>query len=186
MKRHVLTVVLLFLLTCLCACQGIDDSSSTYIYDVEYNGTVYTVDYQTMTIAAGGERYHFQVSGGSARSRFEVTYPDGSTYWWEEDGMGGAGGWSDDYDPARYVPGDTLWKVLEQSAPSRRNTGGNPLLGLLLLAVGIFHAAAPRAAWFLARGWYYKDAQPSDLALSLNRVFGVIFGLAGVGCLFFG
>ena len=76
--------------------------------------------------------------------------------------------------------------MLEQSAPSRRNTGGNPLLGLLLLAVGIFHAAAPRAAWFLARGWYYKDAQPSDLALGLNRVFGVMFGLAGVGCLFFG
>lgn len=184
MKRHVLTVVLLFLLTCLCACQGAGSSRS--IREVEHGGMVYTVDTQNMTIAAEGEVYRFQVSGGSAGSRFEVTYPDGSTYWWEEDGMGGAGGWSDDYDPARYVPGDVLWRVLEQSAPSRRNTGGNPLLGLLLLAVGIFHAAAPRAAWFLARGWYYKDAQPSDLALGLNRVFGVMFGLAGVWCLFFG
>ena len=52
------------------------------------------------------------------------------------------------------------------------------LLLLVLLGIGIFSAAYPYGAWYLERGWYYKDAEPSDAALLFNRVVGILL-LAG-------
>ena len=46
--------------------------------------------------------------------------------------------------------------------------------------MGIFNAAAPRAAWYLSYGWRYKDAEPSDAALVVARLGGAAAITAGV------
>jgi len=95
----------------------------------------------------------------------------------------GHGGWSDDYDEDRYVDGDTLSDVLLKKAPKEVNSG-NWLAALIIAIVGIFNIVSPYSAWYLEYGWRYKNAEPSDTALGLNRVVGVIAVVAAVVLLF--
>ncbi|MGN0250750.1 MAG: DUF6199 family natural product biosynthesis protein [Oliverpabstia sp.] len=46
--------------------------------------------------------------------------------------------------------------------------------------MGAFNTAAPSVAWYLEYGWRYKNAEPSDLALGLNRVGGIIAIIVGI------
>ena len=112
MKRAAVLISLLCLLL-LTAC----GQEGTSVYDVEYDGETYTIDEENQTITHEGAAIQVEFIRGSG-SGYEVTftYPDGSTYWWDwsDSGMG-AGGWSDDYDPERYVDGWTLQSVWEQS-----------------------------------------------------------------------
>ena len=51
---------------------------------------------------------------------------------------------------------------------------------LLIIAVGIFNMVKPESAWYMEYGWRYKDAEPSDLALTVNRFaggFAIFIGL---------
>ena len=48
----------------------------------------------------------------------------------------------------------------------------SPLLIGLMLIIGIVNLIWPRAAWELTRGWEFKDAEPSDEALTLTRAGG--------------
>lgn len=51
---------------------------------------------------------------------------------------------------------------------------------LLLILLGLFNLIFPRAAWFLEIGWKIRDSEPSDGALILHRVIGVILCIAGI------
>jgi len=56
----------------------------------------------------------------------------------------------------------------------------NGLMGFVFLILGIIMTASPYTGWYLSTGWRFKDAEPSDAALFMNRVsgvIGVIFGL---------
>lgn len=46
-------------------------------------------------------------------------------------------------------------------------------LPIVLYLVGIFAIVAPEKVWYVERGMYYKNAEPSDAALFLNRASGV-------------
>lgn len=173
MKRLYGLILAGFLLLTLSACAQKPHSST---YTVTRDDTVFTVDQQNRTISDGEHTYQFTVSGNSSGYEFEITYPDGSTYWWSVQRSGGIksgyGGWSDDYAEGRYVAGDVLVDVLEKDPPLRVPDKNIPLI-LLLLAVGIFNTASPQTAWYLEHGWRYKNAEPSELALVLNRLGGI-------------
>ena len=187
MKRLTRMAALLSLLALLLltACGG---QGSASVYDVEYGGETYTVDEENQTIAHDGAEIQMELTKGSG-SGYEMTftYPDGSTYWWRwsDSGMG-SGGWSDDYDPERYVDGWILQSVLEQSRPGSLSSsrGANLLPGLLLILFGAAGAAVPRAVWYLSSGWRYKDAEPSDLALLVHRFGGGVMLVLGLLLLF--
>ena len=70
----------------------------------------------------------------------------------------------------------TLKRVLERSpsAKSEKKSTKNVGLILVLLFVGGINTAFPQAAWYLETGWKIKDAEPSDAALTWNRVGGVV------------
>ena len=53
-------------------------------------------------------------------------------------------------------------------------------MALLLCGVGIFNLAAPKARWYLSYGWRFKDAEPSDAAITLSRIGGGIAVVIGV------
>lgn len=179
MKATVFAVLMLALsLFVACAKQEQSDT-----YTVTLGNTIYTVDTQNNTISDGSNTYGFSVSGSVTGYDVEITYPNGSTYWWHEDnsgtGLSGYGGSSGDYDTSLYPDGDTLKSVLKEQSP-RQTSDKNGFLIFLLLAVGIFNTVSPRTAWYLSYGWRYKDAQPSDAALVIGRISGIAALVIGV------
>ncbi|MDA8216874.1 MAG: hypothetical protein M0Z94_04575 [Dehalococcoidales bacterium] len=55
------------------------------------------------------------------------------------------------------------------------------LFALVLLGYGAFAALSPRSIWYLSEGWKFRDAQPSDLAMVLYRLSGVLAVVVAIG-----
>jgi hypothetical protein len=51
--------------------------------------------------------------------------------------------------------------------------------GFIFMIIGIIGAMFPRAAWYMSEGWKFKDAEPSDAALIMNRIMGIVFAIIG-------
>lgn len=51
---------------------------------------------------------------------------------------------------------------------------------LILILLGLLNLLKPEVSWYLSDGWKFKDAEPSDLALGLARVVGVIMIIVGL------
>lgn len=164
----VLTFLLLLLLT------GCREKPSP-IRTVTYMDQEYTLDQEKQTITHSGDVYHYQFSG----NEITLEYPNQATYSQTDYGGSIASGWTENYDDARYVSGDVLIGVLYADSPPSRRTG-NPLIGLLFLAVGLWNAISPYSSWYLSHGWRYKNAEPSDLALGLTRAGGIFAILLGI------
>lgn len=164
----VLTFLLLLLLT------GCREKPSP-ICTITYMDQEYTLDQVKQTITHSGDVYHYQFSG----NEITLEYPNQATYSQTDYGGSIASGWTENYDDARYVPGDVLIGVLHADSPPSRRTG-NPLVGLLFLAVGLWNAISPYSSWYLSHGWRYKNAEPSDLALGLTRAGGIFAILLGI------
>lgn len=182
MKRCLATILGIWLLFSLCSCVATDTSASS-TYTVNKNGIDFIVDPDNRTISDGKHTYQYDLTVGSGNYSIDITYPDGSTFWWSTQSSGGTttgfGGWSDDYDEGRYVDGHTLCDVIKERVPQPAGNS-NIFLVLVLLAVGLFNAIWPRAAWYLEYGWRYKNAEPSDLVLGLNRFGGIIVIIVAV------
>jgi len=183
LKKLAFFACLLCVLLVCSACLEQHDST----YEVTLNHRVFTVDSTARTIECEGQVISYTYSGeGSSGIRYEFTYPDGATYWWVDRDFAGHGGWSEDYDESIHIPGDDLIQVLN---PGKNKTkadekSGNPFIGLLLIALGLFNALAPQKAWYFSRGWYYKNAEPSDAALGWFRFSGIAIIVIGVILLF--
>ena len=167
------------LILSFCACAEKTETDSYAPYTVEYNHTVYTVtpaDGMTGTISDGTDTYSYQYELRFRGYRVKFTYPDGETYTWTDDGNSMSGTTSPGFDFEKYPDGWTLSDILLQnsSAKNARKTEKNVGMILLLLIVGVINTAWPQAAWYLETGWKIKDAEPSELALGVNRVVGVV------------
>lgn len=149
------------------------------VYTVEKNGSAFLVDADNQIISADGNTYRYDFSGDSSSFNITITYPDGSTYWYSQSDGAGYGGWSDDYGKGNYPSGDTLVDVVQERAPKRVNVR-NIAFALIIIALGIFEVACPEAAWYLSRGWQYKNAEPSEAALGFARVGGVVAVILGI------
>lgn len=182
-KRFVFVISLLLAIASLLltACGSGENSN---VYEVEHNGKVFTVDQVNQTITVDGYICSFEVSGGRNHMEFNVTYPDGSTYWWSQGGGVGQGGWSEAYDPDRYVAGDVLWDVLSMDRRADENDSGKYIgPGIFLILLGAVNVAGPHMMWYLGYGWRYKNAEPSDMALIAERAGGIIAIVFGAICL---
>ena len=168
MRKQLFLIFNLLALVFLCSC-----SMSNKTYTVEVHGREYVVDRENKTISDDWHTYEYTFSGNRSSYRVRITYPNGAEYWFDQTGAMGTGGWTDGYGEKKYADGDTLCDVLLEKAPKEGATE-KVLASLFLLAVGIFHVAKPEAAWYLEYGWRFKDAEPSDSALALNRFGGVV------------
>lgn len=59
------------------------------------------------------------------------------------------------------------------------------LLALPLIIFGLIGMFSPETSWQIEYGWKFKDAEPSEAALIMNRVFGGIMVIVGIFALFF-
>ncbi|MBQ8683926.1 MAG: hypothetical protein IJ518_05365 [Clostridia bacterium] len=172
MKRRMLFSILLLILCLLAGCAAGGNAPATY--SLEYEGVTYRVDTQAGTLSDGTHTYTYTFSGNSRSYSVEILYPDGSSYWFRMDAGVGQGGWSDDYDDSRYTDGDTLCEVLRQKAPAPPRDAPPIAVILVMVPIGLFSLLAPQAAWQLEYGWRFKDAEPSDAALVLQRIGGAV------------
>ncbi len=172
-------LALLICLAFLAGCQRAESGP----YTVEKDGVVYTIDMEQGTVSDGKETYQFTFFSKSNGYRLEIMYPDGSTYWWEQRANMGSGGWSEDYDETKYASGWDLQDVLTEGRKPAKEK--NVVLILLLLIVGGLHTAKPDAMWYLQYGWRFQDAKPSEEALMVNRLGGVLALVVAVLLLLF-
>lgn len=180
MTKRTLCLVGALALLLLCACER---ESVGNIRTETVDGVTYTIDTEEGTISDGRFTYLYTIQGNS----ITITYPNGAEWWMDYRNNIGAGGWSDNYydsvSEAGYPDGYTLERLV--FSPQRSSEqGGSPLLGFLMIILGIFNLASPRTAWYLSYGWHYKDAEPSDVSLALARVGGGVLVLVGVIMLF--
>ncbi len=163
----------LALLCLLCACGSVRQP-----YSVTVRGQDFLIDAENQTISFGADVYRYAINGRVTT----VTYPNGAEYVYERNsgGLGGSASWGDAYDETRYIPGGTLIEALSAEMPDGENGGGLWFPALLLSAVGLWNLLAPRSVWYLSRGLWYKNAEPSDVGLTLIRVSGGVVTAVGV------
>jgi hypothetical protein len=191
MKR-LTAILLIVLLTVAFAACGSEREPVSKMVKTTIGGQEMTVKFEPGNISAGTiesakGRYTFAYDHSGS---LKITYPDGSSCTYRKAQNAGSVSASLDFNPTSkgYPDGMTMaWGIehamdLAQGGP-KRNGGPNPLIAIFLLAVGAFNALAPRAAWYLSRGWQFKNAEPSDAALTLYAMGGVILLIAGVICL---
>lgn len=189
MKRFYFWLLAMVIALALCAC------GKPAVYDVVLDEGTFTVDTENETITYGTYVIQYDLTGKSGGVRTQFTYPNGSTFYWESSGGMGHGGWSDGYDEARYVAGETLLDVLEAEAEEAahgayklRSAGmyiGAFLIGLLFVAIGTLYVRMPQKFWRVRWGWQYKNAQPSEKGLEITRSGGIgliVLGTAVMVC----
>lgn len=162
MKRTFCIFLLLALLLTGCASKN----PTEHRIDIDGNIRTVTLDPAAQTVTDGDDVYHYTVNGND----LQITYPNGAVY--EESGSSIS--WYGNYDSERYLSGFLLSNVI-QSTRSSPDEPAPLICALLLFALGLFGIVSPRGMWYLSYGWHYKDAEPSDTALTINRVGGVGF-----------
>lgn len=60
----------------------------------------------------------------------------------------------------------------------------NILVGLFAIMIGLINVVSPETGWHLSYGWRYKDAEPSDAALTSGHIGGVVAIVIGIICFF--
>lgn len=185
--RIIAYTLLCLLLFSACAAPA----SEAKVETVSVDGATLAVTFDPGTLSAGT----IQTEHGQYTFRYEspdtivIQYPDGYVY--EQTNISGGIATPADYDGAEriakgYLDGFSLVWGIEGAADQARNTragsGPSPFLALLLLGLGAWNLFAPKSAWWLARGWWYKNAEPSDLAIAAYRIGGVCLLIAGVIC----
>ena len=175
MKKIFAVMLCILLGISFCACAA----SKPSVYTVRRDGAELTIDRANRTISDGTHTYSYSISGDSGGYSIQITYPDGSSYHWSVQSSGngasfGYGGGSKDYSDERYVQGETLCDILEDEIPEESDPM-QILLIIVLLAVGVFNTVSPHTAWYLENGWRFKNAEPSDLALGMTRLAGIVF-----------
>ena len=177
MKRLFLWIAVGLSVLALCGCRSQENN-----FDFTYSEKTYTVDAEEGTITSEEGVYRFALSGSDRdHVSLDITYPDGSQYHWSKSGSAESGSWSTDYAPedSGYVPGEALWDILTVRLTREPGRSGHPVLALLLLAVGAFQAITPQTAWMLSDGWRFKNAEPSESALTAHRAAGIVMIFAG-------
>lgn len=153
------------------------DGHDAVISFLEGNHSEGTIDVNNFT-------YKFAYSMDGSLS---IVYPNGYTY--SQRDVGGAIAVSADYDAKEveelgYIDGFSLARAISSASDSGnasgKSGGVSVIASLFLLAIGIWYVADPRSAWWISRGWWFKNAEPSDSALMLYRMGGCILVFVGI------
>lgn len=173
MKRSILIIFSVIVLLFQTACSS-QEVSNPNVYTVTKNGVDYTVDNENKTITDEENIYYFTVNN----DKITIIYPDGSSYGWTRTENGGYGGYSLDYDEEKYIAGNVLYDILIDGNPDRNSrtitNSGNVFAAIILIIFGIWNLISPESLWYLNHGWKYKNAEPSEIALAVGRVGGIV------------
>jgi uncharacterized protein YjeT (DUF2065 family) len=172
MKKTIALVLALLCLLSLCACAKVKDN-----YTVRVWGEKLEVNRGKHTISDGTHTYSYKEIYGTDDPEFVIYYPNGSTY----DSLGNR--YNGTFDGS-YVAGDTLYSAIKKGISTPINPS-KLLVCLVCIVCGLIGIISPYTAWKMSIGWRFRDAEPSELALNMERLGGVIAIAIGVIVLIF-
>ena len=183
-----LTSILLLLLCFNLLFSGCAKETATSVdYFTTVNGQDITISFPAGTRSEGSIKsdngvYSFSYSDDGS---FSVVYPNGDSYSHRNINGGVASSADFDYDKIialGYIDGLSLERaVQEASRPVSSSTKAvSPILSALVVAVGVWFTWKPKSVWWLARGWMFKNVEPSDLAFGVYRGIGIIIVTIGI------
>lgn len=182
MKHFWILIPLLILALLLSGCGKQNTESYEYRFSRNNQVITLTVNPAEQTILNGTDVYDYVTEKHGSITSYVLTYPNGATYHWTATEHGGAGGWTDDYDETKYIPGDFLVDALQQSvdqsAPRQKNE--NVGIGLLLMGLGAVNFFIPHLPFYLKYGWAVENAEPSDAYITFTRIGGALCAVAGL------
>lgn len=147
------------------------------------DGKELIVNQDEQTIFDGQHTYSYDLSGNKDDYHVTITYPDGETYYESLSNGQGHSGWSNGYNEAAYTSGSKLVNCVIDLLPQPAKQS-MALPGVLVLIIGLFSAIFPRGVWQLSIGWLFRNAEPSDAALTMSRVGGIVLVILGLVALF--
>ncbi|MEA5010421.1 MAG: hypothetical protein VB100_01695 [Angelakisella sp.] len=189
MKRLFILIMVMLMFFSFTACGK--DAVEPLVKEIEISGQTGTMTFDQNTYSAGtitmenGEyRFIYDIDG-----TVTITYPDGYIYT-QKNINGGIATPADysalDVEAKGYIDGLSLVWGIESAMDyeSRGNSNSaSPLLAIILMGLGTWVLFAPNRAWWLARGWWYKNAEPSDMAIGFYRVAGGLLMMVGIICM---
>ena len=172
-KTLILLPSLLLTLTMFTACTALHGTRK-----VEKDGTTYEIDRQKGIISDGNYTYKYSYSTYDGKYTIAITYPNQSQYMRSSDGKVT---WIGSGTTIIYTEPEILSEVIIENTPKQADPENIIwwILGIGAIGVGIFLMRAPRAAWEMSYGWRFKNAEPSDEALDVNRGVGMLALIAG-------
>lgn len=132
------------------------------------------------TITAENGTYSFSYSMDGTLS---IIYPNGYTYSQKDMNGGIASSWpyNETAEELGYINGSSLAWSMSSASGSNTDAKKVPVIvSLLVIAVGIWFICSPKNIWWLSRGWWYKNAEPSDLGLVVYRLVGCALTFIGI------
>lgn len=175
MKKFALILLFIMLFSMLSGCSN----SRT----VTYNNREYTLNTAEKTVTDGTNTYRYELDGTESHPSVKIIYPDGSSYYSVKQGNAYISGNSDDYGNYGYTEGGILCDIVFEGT-AEKTDAKVIILSLVLIAIGVISIIAPRKMWYLNYGWRFKNAEPSDVAIVLNRVCGAVLVVIGLVFIF--
>jgi len=112
-----------------------------------------------------------------------IIYPNGFIYSQKTQNGGTASSWeyNETAEDLGFIGGYSLaWTIESASRTESSNTKAvSPVLSVLIVAVGVWFTWNPKSVWWLARGWMFKNVEPSDLAVGIYRGVGIVIVIVG-------
>ncbi len=179
MRKRLLVLLLCsaMCLSLLCSC-----SEKQTSYSETRNGVTYVIDTEANTVSNGTHIYAFTASGKADDYSITVSYPNGASYTANKH----IGSWDGLID-TQYTSGETLVEVIKSAVFDESGVSMPPakvVAIVFLIGLGVLNILKPQIFWFLSWGWRYRDAEPSDVALVVGRVSGVIGVMVAIALLF--
>ena len=174
MKRMLVFILIAMMLLTLTACSTGPRGTEQVTLTKGNQKYLITFDYDNRTITVDNDVYHYEYSPESCT----ITYPNGATYLETATPTGAVISWDGDYDTNRYLNGMSLTNML--SVAYEREKDHLPMNGAILLGcpfvafVGILLAYDPEEMLRLRYRWWFKDVEPSEMAIISTRVSGVL------------
>lgn len=150
---------------------------------VVFDGMELVVDTEARQVTNGEDVYRFSQS----EDRLSVVYPNGvkcTRHYFTEHTI------SDSYDIeadlSGYLSMDTLEAAIDSAIEAEQRHTFSPenipvmLLGIAFVVFGVFAIGNTEGAWQMNTGWQFKNAEPSDLALAMTTIGGIVALIAGI------
>ena len=171
MKKVVLLVVCMLLLLSLCACSRIK-----LPYTVEEQRRTFTINPINRTITDQRGTYQYEITGTMSDHEITITYPNGVIYHYTRSG---SYRWKEgDETTFDYTPGAFLCDALEGEIPA--DPFDDTILGFVIMVLGALFFFAPKVAWFIGLGGFFRKTKPADTTLLLYSICGGFVFIAGI------
>lgn len=183
MKRAVILILLATLILTGCAAENQVPQEP---YTQYVGNTQFLVDPAAMTITAQGHEFTYEY----VENGVSITYPNGAVCTESDVGIG----WSNaDADftinnGADYIDCYMLLIAVPEQAQNEEKQPAWPLIiaGIAFISLGAWMCARPHTHWRWNRGWKYKNAEPSDMALGVIGAVGIIEIIVGIAMILTG